>query len=702
MVCVEMRGRGPLFQTHTHANKKRTPGHHPQVKTVASLWHDRLSTILDDFPRVDDVHPFYADLLNVLYDRDHYKLALGQLATARTLIDRVGSDYVRLLKYGDSLYRCKELKRAALGRMCTIMKRQGASLSYLEQVRQHMARLPSIDPAARTLLVCGYPNVGKSSFVNSVSRADVDVQPYAFTTKSLFVGHSDHRYLRWQIVDTPGILDRPLDERNTIEMQAVTALAHLRAAVLFVVDASGQCGYTLSQQAALFDSIKPLFAGKPLMVVVNKTDVAPVEGLPKEDRELLDVMAAEAARVSAGAAPGVAPDPSAPPPTLLTMSTLADIGVADVKAAACDALLAARVEAKLAGRRVERVAARLHVATPSPRGPPRPPIIPASVLAARAAEEAAGGASKRPPRRTERDAQEEAGGAGAYSADLTKHYALANSEWRRDVVPEIWDGKNIADYVDPDVESRLAALEAEEDAALATYEAEVAAAAAVAPPPLSPDEAETLAEIRARRKARVAEHRREKAAAGNTPRLPRTADAARGRTTGSMAASLARTGLDAGAAVARARAPRRSRARGASARAPSPAPRRGPAWMWTPTAPPPNASNPPSLGPCRAGGRRRWLCRARGAGCATWRRRTKPCARPTRRSGGRASRPRRGKATATFLTSCPSTCFRGSAGKGRRIGGERRKEESVFRVLFSPGVLFLIQVHVFFRWFVVC
>jgi GTP1/Obg family GTP-binding protein len=38
------------------------------------------------------------------------------------------------VKYGDSLYRCKELKRAALGRMCTLMKKQDASLKYLEQV----------------------------------------------------------------------------------------------------------------------------------------------------------------------------------------------------------------------------------------------------------------------------------------------------------------------------------------------------------------------------------------------------------------------------------------------------------------------------------------------------------------------------------------------------------------------------------------
>ena len=35
-----------------------------------------------------DVHPFYADLMNVLYDKDHYKLALGQINTARHLIDK--------------------------------------------------------------------------------------------------------------------------------------------------------------------------------------------------------------------------------------------------------------------------------------------------------------------------------------------------------------------------------------------------------------------------------------------------------------------------------------------------------------------------------------------------------------------------------------------------------------------------------------
>lgn len=51
---------------------------------------------------LQDIHPFYADLLNILYDRDHYKLALGQMNMAKKLVEALSRDYVRLLKYGGS------------------------------------------------------------------------------------------------------------------------------------------------------------------------------------------------------------------------------------------------------------------------------------------------------------------------------------------------------------------------------------------------------------------------------------------------------------------------------------------------------------------------------------------------------------------------------------------------------------------------
>ena len=86
-----------------------------KVRFTQQNFHDRLSLIIQEFPKLEvdliipnqffvivnffdyaffiilleqDVHPFYADLLNVLYDKDHYKLALGQINVARHLIDK--------------------------------------------------------------------------------------------------------------------------------------------------------------------------------------------------------------------------------------------------------------------------------------------------------------------------------------------------------------------------------------------------------------------------------------------------------------------------------------------------------------------------------------------------------------------------------------------------------------------------------------
>lgn len=519
-----------------------------KVKYTQSNWHDKLSTILEDFPKVDDIHPFYGDLLNVLYDRDHFKLALGQLHMARQLIDKVSQDYVRLLKYGDSLYRCKQLKRAALGRMCTIMKKQGPSLAYLEQVRQHLSRLPSIDPATRTVLVTGYPNVGKSSFMNKVTRADVDVQPYAFTTKSLFVGHMDYRYLRWQVIDTPGILDRPLEERNTIEMQSITALAHLRAAVLYIVDISEQCGYTIAQQAALFHSIRPLFANKPLIIVANKTDVVKPDSLSDADKACIRDMGIAAAKASN---PGA--EITEAEAQIMTMSTLNEEGVMAVKTAACERLLASRVEMKLQGKRISDVANRMHVAMPKSRdAAARPPVIPPSVLAARAKEAAADAstAAAASARVLAKDLQERNGGAGVYSSDERRRYLLEDLNWRRDIIPEIMDGHNIADYVDPEIEAKLEALDRDEDERMATFEASGLGAS---PDMLTPEEAQLLLRIRVRKVQLRAAHARRKHVANNHATMPHGADTQRTLTTANMRRSLTKMGLDPTLAVQRAR-----------------------------------------------------------------------------------------------------------------------------------------------------
>jgi nucleolar GTP-binding protein len=147
-----------------------------KVKFTNQSIAEKVDSIITNFPRLDDIHPFYGDLINILYDKDHYKMALGYLHTAKNLCEKISNDYVKLMKYGDSLYRCKQLKVAGLGRMATVLKKLNSSLVYLEEVRKHLGRLPSIDPTTRTLILCGYPNVGKSSFMNNVTNANVEVK----------------------------------------------------------------------------------------------------------------------------------------------------------------------------------------------------------------------------------------------------------------------------------------------------------------------------------------------------------------------------------------------------------------------------------------------------------------------------------------------------------------------------------------------
>jgi nucleolar GTP-binding protein len=415
-----------------------------KVKFTQQTIDEKLGAILQEFPRLDDIHPFYADLMNVLYDRDHFKLALAQVNTAKNLVQGISKDYLRMMKYGDSLYRCKQLKRAALGRMCTVLMKLKASLGYLEEVRKHISRLPALDPNTRTLLLTGYPNVGKSSFMNKVTRADVDVQAYAFTTKALYVGHMDHRFLRWQVIDTPGILDRPLEERNTIEMQAITALAHLQCCVLYFVDISEECGYTVDAQLALFNSIRPLFANKQVMMVANKTDVIAWDKLNPNSRAAI-----ESCAKSAGA-------------ELITMSNVSEDGVSALKMKACDKLLEARVDAKLStGRVKDDVLSRITVAQPKKRdGKTRGAHIPDSVANAMATE---GGNSD--GRVTEKQLMINNGGAGVYSCDYRKYYLLEEDEWKGDSIPEFMNGKNVMDFFSQDIEERLKALD-EEEAAL--------------------------------------------------------------------------------------------------------------------------------------------------------------------------------------------------------------------------------------------
>jgi len=414
-----------------------------KVKFAASCFEEKLQEIIVTFPKLNDIHPFFADLLNVLYDKDHYKIALGQVNITKSIIERLAKDYVKMLKFADAMYRCKQLKIAALGRMCTAVKKLKASLDFLEEIRKHLRRLPGIDPFAPSVLLFGFPNVGKSSFINKITKANVEISAMPFSTQNLFVGHTEHHNVTIQVIDSPGVLNRALEQRNTIEMQSITALAHLKTMVIFIVDVSETCGYALKEQFKLFEDLKPLFTKKPAILALNKVDITPVSSLDGEAVQFINQFKETNPNVE-----------------VVELSALNEELVEKVKVSACEKLLQHRVSNRKAADTLktdEDYYRGVRVIQPKNRNNVnRGPHIPESVRLERQNQE-------KQQRETLKDLQEEHGGAGVFNFPWNEHFMLADDAWKYDNVPEIINGMNIADYIDPDIERKLLELEREQD-----------------------------------------------------------------------------------------------------------------------------------------------------------------------------------------------------------------------------------------------
>merc|ERR1719187_107838 len=152
----------------------------------------------------------------------------------------------------------------------------------------------------------------------------------------------------------------------------------------------------------------------------------------------------------------------------MEMSTVTEEGVMEVKTQACDILLQHRVEMKYKNKKVEGVLNRLHVAEPVARdNKNRPAFIPEAALRKRKekleerSEDIEDMETSVPRKKTEREIELEMG--DDYVLDLKKNFDMKD-EWKYDVVPETWQGHNIADFIDPDILEKLDALEKEEEA----------------------------------------------------------------------------------------------------------------------------------------------------------------------------------------------------------------------------------------------
>ncbi|MFW6038545.1 MAG: NOG1 family protein [Candidatus Saliniplasma sp.] len=258
-----------------------------KLNTVAHTLEDTLKRYEETFPSIDMLPQFYHEIIDIMIGIDELKRSIGAVNWAKRRTKRILMESARNLMKKETLDEMERVRRQAYGRTSSILNQIDEDLKFLAECRKKLNSLPDIRTDIPTVVVAGYPNVGKSLLVSKISSGKPKVAVYPFTTKEVGIGHFQVERHKCQLLDTPGLLDRPNEKRNDIEKQAVNALESLADLILFLYDPSGTCGYPLKDQEALAEELKDSFPDINIIEVDNKSDIL------KKDNQRLHISALE-------------------------------------------------------------------------------------------------------------------------------------------------------------------------------------------------------------------------------------------------------------------------------------------------------------------------------------------------------------------------------------------------------------------------
>jgi nucleolar GTP-binding protein len=251
--------------------KKRTA--HARFNASGDIITGTLDKYVRSFPSMEKREDFMMELVHLLIDMDKLKKSLGAINWASHTVKDITSEYIRQSKNSQKQDQLERIRKEYYGRVSSVIYQVQDDLKLISFARDEFRKLPTIETDVPTVVIAGYPNVGKSQLVDRISTAKPKIAAYPFTTKGITIGHFKEGWRTFQVVDTPGLLDRDFESRNDIEKQAILALKYLADLIVFVIDPSETSGYRMEQQMSLLESVKQNFSGIKIIEVENKTDL---------------------------------------------------------------------------------------------------------------------------------------------------------------------------------------------------------------------------------------------------------------------------------------------------------------------------------------------------------------------------------------------------------------------------------------------
>lgn len=249
-----------------------------KINSSSDVISSAFTKYVKKFPNVDRLPIFYFEMIDLLIGADELKKSLAAVQWSGNQVSRISNSYKSKIKRSRSADEIDSARSEFYGRASSLVRQVRKELEFLNKARNQIRQMPTIDPGMRTIVIAGAPNVGKSLLVRAISTGKPKIASYPFTTQEISVGILSSNGIRYQVIDTPGLLDRTLDERNEIERRAILALQYLADLVIFVLDTTGTCGYPLDYQLSLLDEITRQFKGARILPIDNKADLLEEKG----------------------------------------------------------------------------------------------------------------------------------------------------------------------------------------------------------------------------------------------------------------------------------------------------------------------------------------------------------------------------------------------------------------------------------------
>jgi len=243
------------------------------VSRSAEIIIASLQKVLDKYPRLCEIDQFTVEMIKILVDVDEMRSELFSIRRTINSIIKVKRNSLKKMEKEKDRNTIISLRKDAYGKYSSLLRNLDQVSKSLNEKREKMKEIPPISAEDYTVVIAGFPNVGKSTLLSKLTISKPKIESYPFTTTGINIGNFIFKYQLIQVIDTPGLLDRPLFKRNEIERKAISAIANLANILIFVIDASDSRHYSIEEQMSLFSEIRELFP-LPTILVQNKADIS--------------------------------------------------------------------------------------------------------------------------------------------------------------------------------------------------------------------------------------------------------------------------------------------------------------------------------------------------------------------------------------------------------------------------------------------